>query len=52
MTGFQLGRGYDLETYDDDCRAAGLALRQRFSTWAADPFDDGDDYAVSVHHFA
>ena len=44
--------GYDLETYDDHCRAAGLALRQRFSTWAADPFDDGDDYAVSVHHFA
>jgi SAM-dependent methyltransferase len=52
VTGFQLGRGYDLEAYDADCRAAGLALRQRYSTWAADPYADDPDYAVSVHHFA
>jgi SAM-dependent methyltransferase len=51
VTGFQLGRGYELDTYDDDCRAAGLALRERYSTWAADPFPAGADYAVSVHHF-
>jgi SAM-dependent methyltransferase len=52
VAGFQLGRGYDLERFDDDCRAAGLALGQRFSTWAADPFVSGADYAVSIHRFA
>jgi len=52
VAGFQLGRGYGLDAYDADCRAAGLVLGERFSTWAADPFRAGDDYAVSVHHFA
>ena len=51
VTGFQLGRGYDLDTYDDDCRAAGLALYQRFSTWAGEPFGAAADYAVSIHRF-
>jgi SAM-dependent methyltransferase len=51
VAGFQLGRGYDLETYDADCRAAGLALRERFSSWAADPFRAGAEYAVSIHRF-
>jgi SAM-dependent methyltransferase len=49
IAGFQLGRGYELGSYDDDCRAAGLVLAERFSTWAADPARPGDDYAVSVH---
>ena len=52
ISGFQLGRGYELDAYDDDCRAAGLALSERFSTWAADPFTPGADYAVSVHTHA
>lgn len=52
VVGFQVGRGYDLDRFDDDCHATGLALRQRFSTWAADPFESGAGYAVSIHHFA
>jgi len=52
VAGFQLGRGYDLAAYDADCRLAGLALTDRFSTWAADPYTAGGDYAVSIHHFA
>ena len=65
VTGFQLGRGYDLASYDDHCRAAGLALVERWSTWDRGSFgpDPGDppspdlrrppgappSYAVSVH---
>ncbi|HEY5170734.1 MAG TPA: class I SAM-dependent methyltransferase, partial [Acidimicrobiia bacterium] len=52
IAGFQLGRGYDLDAYDADCRGAGLALADRFSTWAAEPYRVGGDYAVSIHHFA
>jgi len=51
VTGFQLGRGYELDAYDDDCRAAGLALEQRFSTWDREPFRAAGDYAVSIHRF-
>jgi hypothetical protein len=49
VTGFQLGRGYALDDYDDDCRSAGLELTGRWSTWARDPFSDDADYAVSRH---
>jgi SAM-dependent methyltransferase len=52
VAGFQLGRGYEIRAYDEDCRAAGLVPTERFSTWAGDPFGTGDDYAVSVHRFA
>jgi SAM-dependent methyltransferase len=52
IAGFQLGRGYAIDAYDADCLAAGLVLGQRFATWALDPWRPGDDYAVSVHHFA
>jgi SAM-dependent methyltransferase len=52
VAGFQLGRGYEIRAYDDDCRAAGLVPTERFSTWAGDPFRADDDYAVSVHRFA
>jgi SAM-dependent methyltransferase len=48
IAGFQLGRGYDLATYDVDCRASGLELVARYSTWDGDPFADGSDYAVTV----
>lgn len=49
LTGFQLGRGYSVERYDDDCAAAGLTLEDRWSNWAGDPVTPAADYAVSVH---
>ncbi len=38
-----------LEEYDAACRAAGLELRGRYSTWDGAPFDPVEGYAVSVH---
>jgi SAM-dependent methyltransferase len=49
VAGFQLGRGFDLDTYDAHCRAAGLVLVERYATWDREPFATGGDYAVSVH---
>lgn len=49
VAGFQLGQGYDLDRYDADCAAAGLALDERFSTWECEPWVAGGAYAVSVH---
>jgi SAM-dependent methyltransferase len=49
IAGFQLGRGYELGAYDDDCRGAGLVLDERFATWDGEPFRDGAGYAVSIH---
>jgi hypothetical protein len=49
VCGFQLGRGYDLDDYDEHCAAAGLELVRRFATWDRRPLADGADYAVSVH---
>ncbi|HEV8064785.1 MAG TPA: class I SAM-dependent methyltransferase [Acidimicrobiales bacterium] len=49
VAGFQLDRGYDLETYDLHCAAAGLELADRFATWDRQAFSGGS-YAVSVHH--
>ena len=48
VSGFQLGRGYDLADYDRHCATAGLTLAERFATWDRAPFAGGD-YAVSVH---
>ena len=50
VCGFQLGRGYALAQYDEDCAASGLSLVERFSTWDRHSFREGD-YAVSVHSF-
>jgi SAM-dependent methyltransferase len=49
VTGFQLGGGYDLATFDAEVAATGLTLVERYATWDRDPFDDASDYAVSVH---
>lgn len=49
VCGFQLGRGYDLATYDAETAAVGLTLAERYATWDLDPFEAGSDYAVSVH---
>ncbi|MHB1584289.1 MAG: class I SAM-dependent methyltransferase [Acidimicrobiales bacterium] len=49
VAGFQLGRGVTLERYDAACADAGLGLEERWSTWEREPFEEGGDYAVSVH---
>jgi 2-polyprenyl-3-methyl-5-hydroxy-6-metoxy-1,4-benzoquinol methylase len=49
VSGFQLGRGYGLDEYDDACTAAGLSLQERYATWDRDPFTAQENYAVSVH---
>ena len=49
VAGFQLGRGYALDEYDEHCAAAGLGLAERYAGWAREPFGPGGDYAVSVH---
>ena len=51
VSGFGLGRGYELADYDADCRAAGLTLVERWATWDRDALDPGvfPVYAVSVH---
>lgn len=49
VAGFQLGRGYEVVDYDDDCAAAGLEPTQRYSTWNADPLPGDGGYVVSVH---
>jgi SAM-dependent methyltransferase len=47
VAGFSLGRGYELDAFDADCAAAGLAVTERYSTWDAAPYAGGD-YAVTV----
>jgi 2-polyprenyl-3-methyl-5-hydroxy-6-metoxy-1,4-benzoquinol methylase len=49
ISGFQLDRGYGLDGYDAQCRAAGLAAIERWSTWDRRPFTGVEQYAVSVH---
>jgi SAM-dependent methyltransferase len=49
VSGFQLGRGYELDAYDAHCAAAGLTLVERFATWDRDRFPGDRSYAVSVH---
>jgi SAM-dependent methyltransferase len=49
VTGFQLGRGYELDAFDADAEAAGLAREHRWSAWDRAPFDPDAGYAVSLH---
>lgn len=49
VSGFQLGRGYELDEYDTHCADAGLTLVDRFATWDRQPFPGDGSYAVSVH---
>ena len=49
VAGFQLDRHYGLDGYDASCRAAGLELAERWATWDRRPWNEGGDYAVSVH---
>ncbi len=50
IAGFQLqSRWPTAADYDGWCRAAGLILEDRWSTWDRDPFEQGATYVVSVH---
>jgi 2-polyprenyl-3-methyl-5-hydroxy-6-metoxy-1,4-benzoquinol methylase len=49
VSGFQLGRGYEVDEYDAHCAAAGLERVARWSTWAKGEFPGDGSYAVSVH---
>jgi 2-polyprenyl-3-methyl-5-hydroxy-6-metoxy-1,4-benzoquinol methylase len=49
IAGFSLGQGYEVEQYDAEAGAAGLALVERFASWDGDAFDESSEYAVSVH---
>ena len=49
VAAFQLGRGYDLASYDQQAQAAGLELVERYATWDGDAFGPASGYAVSVH---
>jgi SAM-dependent methyltransferase len=52
ISGFSLGRGYEVAELDAHGAAADLLLEDRWSTWDRTPFDDGSDYVVSVHRRA
>ncbi len=49
VAGFQLGRGYEVRTYDEHCLRAGLELVERWATWDRLPWPGDGGYAVSVH---
>lgn len=49
VAGFELGRSYDLATYDAHCADAGLDLVARWATWDRLPMSGDAPYAVSVH---
>ena len=51
VAGFELQPGrYDLASYDEAARAAGLTLAERWATWDREPYDSSEHrYAVSVH---
>ncbi|HLM97351.1 MAG TPA: class I SAM-dependent methyltransferase [Acidimicrobiales bacterium] len=50
VAGFSLApHGLSLPAYDELASAAGLGLRRRFATWEEASFEEGGDYAVSVH---
>lgn len=49
IAGFSLDRGYGVDAYDHEAAEAGLELRDRWATWARDPWSAGATYAVSVH---
>lgn len=50
VAGFQLDGRLPLADYDAHCAAAGLVLVNRWATWDRQPWTDGGEYAVSVHH--
>ena len=50
IAGFQIVPGQvTIERYDEIAGLAGLAIAERWSTWDRHTWDEGHDYAVSVH---
>ena len=49
MSGFSLGRGYEVDQLDRDASTTGLELVERHATWDEEPWTATSDYAVSVH---
>ena len=50
IAGYSLRRGgFGVESYDELAASAGLVLEERWATWDRQPYEPGDDYAVSVH---
>ncbi len=49
VAGFQLDRGYELATYDEQCAIVGLEPVERFATWDGEPFPGDGSYVVSIH---
>ena len=49
VSGFSLGRGYEVADLDVHATSAGLVLSERWSTWDRAPFPGNGTYAVSVH---
>lgn len=47
VVGFHVAR-YAITRFDDDVRAAGLVVEQRFATWDLRPWRDDSDFAVTV----
>lgn len=52
VAGFSTDQRYRTGDYDNHCRAAGLELVERFSSWDRDPWTEDSLYAVSVHAHA
>lgn len=48
VVGFGTDRGYALEAFDADLRAAGFVAEHRFATWDLRPWREDADFAVSV----
>lgn len=50
IAGFELQPGgLTTERYDRLAAEAGLTPAERWATWGGDPWQPGDDYAVTVH---
>lgn len=49
VAGFSTDQRYRTADYDGHCRAAGLTLVERWSSWSRDPWTEDSEYAVSVH---
>ena len=53
IAGFQImAARLTVQRYDEIAAHAGLALADRWSTWDGNVWDEGNDYAVSVHRRA
>ncbi len=51
VVGWQQRTGWpSVDDHDAWCAQAGLRPEHRFASWAGDPFIDGGDYVVTVHH--